>query len=68
MQSKWNYLRQTNEQEIEAKELGEKINISTILATLLIRRGIKTESAAKRFFRPQLSDLINPYERYGCRC
>ena len=61
MQSKWNYLRQTNEQEIEAKELGEKINISTILATLLIRRGIKTESAAKRFFRPQLSDLINPF-------
>jgi single-stranded-DNA-specific exonuclease len=28
---------------------------------LLIRRGITTESAAKRFFRPQLADLINPF-------
>ena len=31
------------------------------MASLLIRRGITTESAAKRFFRPQLSDLINPF-------
>ena len=28
---------------------------------MLIRRGINTESAAKRFFRPQLNDLINPF-------
>ena len=28
---------------------------------LLIRRGIATESAAKRFFRPQLGDLLNPF-------
>lgn len=35
--------------------------MSTILAQLLIRRGISTESAAKRFFRPQLGDLINPF-------
>lgn len=26
-----------------------------------MRRGITTESAAKRFFRPQLNDLINPF-------
>ena len=38
-----------------------KLNISPILASLLIRRGITTESAAKRFFRPQLSDLIDPF-------
>lgn len=35
--------------------------MSPILAQLLIHRGITTESAAKRFFRPQLSDLINPF-------
>ncbi len=35
--------------------------MSPILAHLLIRRGITTESAAKRFFRPQLADLINPF-------
>ena len=35
--------------------------MSPILAGLLIKRGITTESAAKRFFRPQLADLINPF-------
>ena len=35
--------------------------MSPILTLLLIRRGITTESAAKRFFRPQLADLINPF-------
>lgn len=35
--------------------------MSPILASMLIRRGITTESAAKRFFRPQLADLINPF-------
>ena len=35
--------------------------MNPILAGLLIKRGITTESAAKRFFRPQLSDLINPF-------
>lgn len=41
--------------------MGIKLNISPILSLLLIRRGITTESAAKRFFRPQLADLINPF-------
>ena len=35
--------------------------MSPVLGQLLIRRGITTESAAKRFFHPQLSDLINPF-------
>lgn len=61
MHFKWKYTTPTSEQEKTAKELGEKQNISPILAQLLIRRGITTESAAKRFFRPQLADLINPF-------
>lgn len=35
--------------------------MSPILAELLIQRGIKTESAAKRFFRPMLNELIDPF-------
>lgn len=61
MQLKWNYTPSTSEQANAAIELGEKLNISPILASLLIRRGITTGSAAKRFFRPQLSDLIDPF-------
>ena len=35
--------------------------MSPVLAGLLIQRGIKTESAAKRFFRPMLNELIDPF-------
>ena len=61
MHFKWNYKSPTPEEERVAKELSEKLSMSPILTQLLIRRGITTESAAKRFFRPQLSDLINPF-------
>ena len=44
-----------------AQTLAKKLNIAPVLAQLLLRRGITTESAAKRFFRPQLTDLINPF-------
>jgi len=61
MQFKWNYEPPTPEKQQAAKELAEKIGMSPILAGLLIQRGIKTESAAKRFFRPMLSELIDPF-------
>ena len=61
MHFKWNYEPPTPQEQQTAKELGEKLGISEVLAQLLIRRGITTESAAKRFFRPQLADLINPF-------
>ena len=61
MHFKWKYDPPTPEETQEAKELCEKINMSHILSILLIKRGITTESAAKRFFRPQLADLINPF-------
>lgn len=61
LQFKWTTYQADEKQQKQAKELGEKLNISTVLALQLIRRGITTESAAKRFFRPQLGDLINPF-------
>ena len=61
MHFKWNYEPPTSEEKAAAAELGDKLSISPILAHLLIRRGISTESGAKRFFRPQLADLINPF-------
>lgn len=61
MHQKWNYIEPTQSELKAANELAEKMNINPIMAHLLIRRGITTESAAKRFFRPQLSDLINPF-------
>ena len=61
MQFKWNYEPPTPEKQQAAKDLAEKIGMSPVLAGLLIQRGIKTESAAKRFFRPMLNELIDPF-------
>ena len=61
MHFKWNYEPPTPEEKQAAEELGDNLSISPILAQLLIKRGINTESAAKRFFHPQLDDLINPF-------
>ena len=61
MHFKWNYIAPTAQEQAAARELGEKLSMSPILAQLLIQRGITTESAAKRFFKPQLSNLINPF-------
>ena len=61
MQFKWNYEPPTPARLQADKDLAEKIGMSPVLAHLLIERGIKTESAAKRFFRPMLNELIDPY-------
>ena len=61
MHFKWNYKAPTPEETKAAEALGAKMGINPILAQILIRRGITTEPAAKRFFRPQLGDLINPF-------
>ena len=61
MNSKWNYQPPSPERQQQAKELAEKLNTSPVMAGLLIERGIRTESAAKRFLRPLLSELIDPF-------
>ena len=61
MQFKWNYEPLTPDRQQAARELADKIGMSPVMAGLLIQRGIKTESAAKRFFRPMLNELIDPF-------
>jgi single-stranded-DNA-specific exonuclease len=61
MNSKWNYQPPGPERQQQTKELAEKLGVSSIMAQLLIQRGIRTESAAKRFLRPMLSELIDPF-------
>lgn len=61
MSFKWTHTPTSEIEEGQAQTLAQKLNISPVLARLLLRRGITTESAAKRFFRPQLTDLINPF-------
>ena len=46
--------------EIVAK-LSAEINVSEAIATILIQRGVDTFDKAKSFFRPQLSDVHDPF-------
>ncbi|MBQ0074086.1 MAG: single-stranded-DNA-specific exonuclease RecJ [Prevotella sp.] len=61
MTYQWTIQETSDMEQKQAKELSEKLNMSPVLTLHLVRHGITTESAAKRFFRPQLNDLINPF-------
>ena len=43
------------------ESLANQLNISTVLSNLLIQRGINTYEDAKKFFRPSVSDLHDPF-------
>lgn len=61
MNYKWNYQPPTLPEREAARALSREIGISPILCKLLQERGIHTAAEAKRFFRPQLNDLHNPF-------
>nr|WP_315178260.1 single-stranded-DNA-specific exonuclease RecJ [uncultured Flavobacterium sp.] len=47
--------------EDTVKNLAKALNVEDFVATLLVQRGIETFEDAKRFFRPSLEDLHDPY-------
>ena len=61
MISKWNYLPLTLEQEEIKMRLARELSISPSLCELLVQRGVTSTIEAKKFFRPQLSDLYDPF-------
>ena len=61
MNYKWNYVPASNEQQEESRELANELGISPILGKFLLDRNIRSVPEAKRFFRPQLSDLHDPF-------
>jgi single-stranded-DNA-specific exonuclease len=58
MEKRWNILN-ADIQKVNA--LKEALKIHPILCELLVQRGIDTYDAAKKFFRPSLSDLHDPW-------
>ena len=61
MNYKWNFVEPTSEQETQAQELAKGLNISPILGQLLVNRGITDVWEARRFFHPQLNELLDPF-------
>jgi len=56
------YYRTLTEQKIEIqKRLADELSISPILSQLLVQRDILTFEDARSFFRPDLSDLHDPF-------
>ena len=43
------------------KALQDQLNVSKLISSLLLNRGIDTFEKAKKFFRPSLSDLHDPF-------
>lgn len=61
MNHKWNYQTPSQEQIEAAKTLAKETGISPTLCKLLLERGITSAAEAKRFFRPQLNELHDPF-------
>ncbi|MEI6556006.1 MAG: single-stranded-DNA-specific exonuclease RecJ [Paludibacter sp.] len=57
----WIYTTLTEEQTQIQNKLAEELSISPILARLLVQRDILTFEDARRFFRPDLNDLHDPF-------
>lgn len=58
---KWTYEEPTADETAAATALAREVNIHPALGRLLLKRGIKTATEARRFFRPQLTDLHDPF-------
>ena len=61
MTYKWNYLPISTDQTEASRQLAQDLGISPILGRLLVERGITDVPSAKKFFRPQLPDLLDPF-------
>jgi len=57
----WLYRKLTEQQTEIQHKLAEELSISPILSQLLIQRDILTFEDARRFFRPDLNDLHDPF-------
>ncbi len=61
MINKWNYQPPTSEEKQLSEELAAELKLSPVISLLLVRRGLKTTEEVKKFFKPSLDDLEDPF-------
>lgn len=61
MSSQWKIETLSEEQELQCRHLARELRISEPSARLLVVRGITTGEEARRFVRPSLADLHDPF-------
>ena len=59
MNRRWLYKLIPDHQEIES--LSRSLNIDSHLSAILLQRGVHSYDEAKKFFRPSLDDLHDPF-------
>lgn len=59
MSYRWTAYPKLNDQKVE--QLADSINVTPYIATLLLQRGVENYEQAKKFFRPQLTELYDPF-------
>ena len=57
----WEYKEPSEVDKSIASELANSLGINPVMGTLLVNRGIRTEEEARKFFRPQLTNLLDPF-------
>ena len=57
----WEYNEPSEADKSTALSLANSLGINPVMGTLLVNRGIRTEEEARRFFRPQLTNLLDPF-------
>lgn len=61
MQYKWHYQAPSAIEAAHSNTLADKMHLHPIFGKLLSDRGLETKSDIKHFFRPQLTDLHDPF-------
>ena len=61
MNYQWKHFQPTDEQAKCAEHLAGMLNLHPAVGTLLVERGVETVEEAKHFFRPQLTQLHDPF-------
>lgn len=61
MTNKWNYQPPTHDEVSQRDKLVEELGLSPVVALLLVQRGITSAEEVKKFFRPSLNDLHDPF-------
>ena len=57
----WEHKELSEADQSIALSLSNSLGINPVMGTLLVNRGIRTEEEARRFFRPQLTHLLDPF-------
>ncbi|MBO7068350.1 MAG: single-stranded-DNA-specific exonuclease RecJ [Bacteroidaceae bacterium] len=57
----WEYNAPSEADQSTALSLADSLGINPVMGTLLVNRGIRTEEEARKFFRPQLTNLLDPF-------